>query len=115
MSKLLYYYDSGFTLKRNVPLYLSKAGMDICHINSIYEVDKALDSFQPKALLVTNDSDAVLLSKTSTLPIIVILDSQFNTYENNQSFKDIKNPVFIRSCNDSLDTILNTAVLATTL
>ena len=115
MSKILYFYEQNTMLKRNIPIFLSKEGMDICHISNIYEVDKAIEEFGPKAVLVNNDSDAVLLSRTTNLPIIVVMDNMFNTHESNKAFQDIKNPVFVRSCNDSLDTILNTAVLATTL
>jgi hypothetical protein len=103
MSKILYYYElDSHPLKRNIPIYLSKEGFDIYHINNVHEIDKAFEEFQPQAILVHNESDAVLLSRASTLPIVVVMET-------------VANPVFVRSSSDSLDTILNTAKLATTL
>ena len=116
MAKLLYYYEAGSPqLKRNIPVYLSKEGFELYSITSVNEIDSALTEFQPQALLVNNESDAILLSRASSLPIILIMENIVNTYEINLLFKDVINPIFIRYSNDSLDTILNTAKLATTL
>ena len=114
MSKLIYYHETDNSFKRNIPAFLSKKGIEVCNVNNIYDLDKSVEEFQPQAFLVNNDSDAVLISRTSSLPIIVVMDTVTGTYDN-LSFREIKNPVFLRSYNDSLDTILNTAKLATTL
>lgn len=113
--RVLYYYESGIPLKRNIPVYLSREGFEICNLTNIYDVDIALQDFQPKAILVHSESDALLLSRATTLPIVIVMDTPLNGYEMNEVFKNIKNPVFVRSYNDSLDTISNTVKLATTL
>jgi hypothetical protein len=116
MSKILYYYESeDQPLKRNIPVYLSREGFDLYHISNVSEIDKALEEFKPKAILVHNESDAVLLSRASKLPIVIVMEAPVNMYEVNQLLKDVLNPIFVRYANDSLDTILNTAKLATTL
>jgi hypothetical protein len=115
MAKILYYSEAGTSLKRNIPVYLIKEGFELYSISNVYDIDKALEEFHPNAILVHNDSDAILLSRASALPILVVMETTSSSFEVNQTFKDIKNPVFIRYSNDSLDTILNTARLATTL
>lgn len=115
MSNIIYFYDPANNFKRNIPLFLLKEGFKVSSTNTIEEVEAFLNRKETSVIVLDNESNAFLVSRITTLPLVLILNKESKLEETVENLKPISNPVFVRSELDSLDTIVNTISLGSRL
>lgn len=113
MKKVLCFNELTASFRRNIPLFLLKEGFHVTSVHTIYDAEESINHSMYNMIIVDSDSNARLLSRITTLPMLVV--SNRDSFELAESFKDVKNPVFFRTDADSLDTIVNTINLGSTL
>lgn len=115
MSNVLYFYDVNANLRRNIPMFLLKEGFKVVSTSNIMEAESLLERKEMNVVVTDNESNALLVSRVTDIPLVLILEEEAKQEDILSSFNHISNPVFLRFETDSLETIVNTISLGASL
>lgn len=108
MLNIIYFYNINSSLIKNIPIFLIKEGFKVYSSTNIEEAEAIIKSKKIDVIITDSESNALLISRITGTPLVLVLEEGINQEEVLSSFRNISNPVFIRYETDSIETIINT-------